>query len=186
MTYTDLSPGKLFMMNDTPFIVLTAEFHRMQARKAVVRSSIRNLLTNQLLQKTFTASDKFDPAPINEVKVDFLYRDGDMLHFMDKETYEQCAASIDQLGEKSKYLTTDMDITLLLFREAPVCMTLPKKVELKVIDAPPAIKGNSVSNTFKLVTCENDIEVSVPLFIKEDDVIRINTDSNEYIERVKT
>lgn len=186
MTYTDLSPGVMFMLDGNPFIVVSAEFHRMQARKAVVRSQIRNMITGQLLQKTFTASDRFDPAPVSEITVNFLYTDDDYVHFMNNETFEQYQVNKDILGEKIIFLNEETPVKLTLFDGNAVGMEIPKKVVLKVIEAPHVIRGNTVSATFKTVICENDINVSsCPLFIKEGDLIRVNTENSEYIERVK-
>ena len=185
MTYTDLTPGCLFMLDGAPYIVVSAEFHRMQMRKAIVRAFVRNLLTGQLVQKTFTASDRFDPADVDEIDVKYLYHDGDLYHFMCNETYEQYEVHKDILGEKVKFLTEEVPVMLTLFNGNTISMTIPKNVNLKVINAPPGIKGDSVSNTFKMVTCENDIQVSVPLFIKDDDIIKVSTETGEYLERVR-
>jgi len=186
MTYTDLTVGVIFMFDNSPFIVVSSEFHRMQARKAVVRTTIRNLLTGQLLQKTFTASDKFGPAPVSTVKVNFLYQEDHFYHFMDNETFEQYQVDEEVLGKKAVYLNEETPVTLTLFDGNPISMEIPKKVNLKVIESPNAIKGNSASATFKTVVCENNIEVSsCPLFIKEGDIIRVNSDNSEYLERVK-
>lgn len=186
MNYTELTPGKLFMYENAPYIVVTYEFHRMQARKAVVRTSIRNLLTGSLLQKTFTASDTFDPAPVSEIVVNYLYNDDDLYHFMDNETFEQYQVNKEILGDKAKFLNEETRIKLTLFEGNAVGMEIPVKVVLRVIEAPHVIKGNTVSATFKSVICENDIAVSsCPLFIKEDDLIRVNTENGEYLERVK-
>lgn len=183
MTYTDLTPGTTFMFEGTPYIVITSKFHRMQMRKAVMRATIRNLLTGQNLQKTFTASDRFDPAEVTKVDAQYLYHDASIYHFMEKETYEQYSADAEALGEKVKYLNEEMDIALTLFNNTPIQLILPKNVILKVIEAPQAIKGDSVTNTFKTVICENDIKVSCPLFIKEGDLIKVDTETGDYVER---
>ena len=186
MTYTDLTPGLYFMFEEKPFVVVSTEFHRMQMRKAIVRATIRNVLTGQLLQKTFTASDRFDEAPVSEIEVNYLYNEGDDYYFMHNETYEQYHAHKDVLGDKVKFLTPETKIKLTLFNENVVGMSIPKNVHLKVIEAPTVIKGNTVSATFKNVVCENNITVSsCPLFIKEGDIIKVNTENSEYQERVK-
>lgn len=187
MTYTDLTPGAMFMYEGAPYIVISYEFHRMQMRKAIVRSVIRNLLTGQQFQKTFTASEKFDPAPVDDITVNFLYNEGDIYYFMDVETYEQHHAEKSVLGEKSKFLTPELKIKLTLFNGNPVSMVIPKNVNLKVVEAPTVIKGNTVSATFKSVVCENNITVSsCPIFIKEGDIIKVDTETGDYIERVKS
>jgi elongation factor P len=183
MEYTDLRIGTAFIYEGAPYVVVTSEFHRMQMRKAIMRTTIRNLLTGQQLQKTFTASDRFDPAPIQQVAASYLYKDNDYFYFMEKDTYEQLQAGAGVLGDKARYLTEEMQVELMLYDGEPIQVILPKKVTLKVIEAPHALKGDSVTNNFKTVTCENNIKVSCPLFVKEGDVIRINTETDEYIER---
>jgi len=184
MDYTDLTPGTAFMYEGTPYIVVAGEFHRMQMRKAVMRMTMRNLMTGQIVPKTFTASDTFEPAPVEKLDVHYMYHDADTYYFMDKDTYEQYHATTETLGEKTKYLKEECDVTLLVYNNNPIQLVLPKNVQMKVIESPMAIRGDSVTNSFKTVTCENDIKVSVPLFIREGDIIKINTDSGEYIERV--
>ena len=101
MDYTDLRIGTAFIYEGAPYVVVTSEFHRMQMRKAIMRTTIRNLLTGQQLQKTFTAADKFNPAPIMQIQASYLYKDNDFFYFMEKETFEQYQAAPEILGEKS-------------------------------------------------------------------------------------
>lgn len=185
MNYTDLTVGRLFLLDGEPYEVLTAEFHRMQMRKAIMRTTIKNLITGNQVQKTFTASDTFDPAPVDEVEASYLYKEDDVYFFMDKNTFEQYQINESVLGDKINFLIEEITIKMMLFNEAPIQITLPKKVNLKVTDAPPALKGDSVSNTFKTVTLETGLQVSVPLFIKEGEVLTINTETSEYVERAK-
>lgn len=185
MDYTDLTQGITFMFEGNPYIVVSSHFHRMQMRKAVMKTTMRNLMTGQLLQKTFTASEHFEPAEVIKVNAKYLYSDADSCYFMDKETLEQHCGSKEVLGEKIKYLTDNMDVILLVFNNKPIQLELPKHISLKVIESPMAIKGDSVTNTFKTVTCENNIKVSCPLFIKEGDVIRVNTETGDYTERAR-
>jgi len=183
MDYTDLKPGVTFIYEGQPHLVISGQFHRMQMRKAVMRANIRNIKTGQILQKTFTASDQFDSADVERLGVQYLYHDGDLYHFMDKTTFEQLQASKEILGENVKYLNEDLEVALLMYDNNPIQLILPQHVNLKVIEAPMAIKGDSVTNTFKTVTCENGIKVSCPLFIKEGDILKINTETGDYVER---
>ena len=185
MEYTDLRIGKAFIYEGAPYVVVTSEFHRMQMRKAIMRTTIRNLLTGQQLQKVFTASDRFEPAPVMQVQASYLYKDNDYYNFMEKETFEQYQVAYDVLGEKANYLTEEMQVELMLYDGNPIQIILPKKVTLKVIESPNAVRGDSVTNNFKIVTCENNVKVSCPIFVKEGDMIVINTETDEYIERVK-
>jgi len=183
MTYTDLNPGVAFMFEGKPYIVVSGEFHRMQMRKAVMRTTMRDLLTGQLVTKTFSASDRFDPAPVEKINAQYLYRDGSSFYFMDKDTFEQCHASAEVLGEKVKFLAEDLDLSIMMYDGNPVQLLLPKSVTLKVIESPNAVKGDSVSNTFKVVTCANNIKVSCPLFVREGDIIKVDTETGDYMGR---
>jgi len=183
MTYTDLTPGTAFMFEGNPYIVISGEFHRMQMRKAVMRCSMKNLLSGQLMQRTFSASDKFDPANVEKISAQYLYKDAENFYFMDKETFEQYHGTESDLGEKVKFLSENLELSVMLFNHKPVQLLLPKNVTLKVTDSPDAIKGDSVSNTFKTVTLENGLKVSCPLFIREGDMLRIDTETEKYIER---
>ncbi len=183
MTYTDLTPGTPFMYEGKPYIVVSGEFHRMQMRKAVMRTTIRDLMTNQLLTKTFSASDRFDPAAVEKLSVQYLYRDADTFYFMDKETFEQYHGSAEILGEKTKFLSENLEISLIVYNHNPVQLILPSSVNLKVMESPNAIKGDSVSSSFKIVVCENGIKVSCPLFVKESDLIKIDTETGGYLGR---
>jgi elongation factor P len=185
MTYTDLKPGTAFMLDGQPHVVVSSEFHRMQMRKAVMRAQVRNFLTGQLLQKTFTASDKFDEADVEKANAQYLYRDGDGYCFMDNETYDQYHVSEDVVGNKAMYLTDSLNVVLIMFNNNPIQMEVPAHVLLKVTEAPVAIKGDSVTNTFKTCTCETGLKVTCPIFISQGDVIKIKTETGEYIERTE-
>jgi elongation factor P len=150
-----------------------------------MRAQIKNLKTNQLLQKTFTASDKFDEAPVDKIKGQYLYKDGDGYCFMDKETYDQYHASPEVMGTAVDYLQDSMDVVVILYEHRPIQVEIPTHVFLKVTEAPMAIKGDSVTNTFKTVTCETGLKLSCPLFINEGDVVKVNTETGEYIERTQ-
>lgn len=185
MDYSDLHPDVTFMFEGNPYIVISAEFHRMQMRKAVMRTNIRNLITGQQVQKTFTASDRFESAAVEKVSVQYLYHDRQDYYFMDRNNFEQYHASEEILGEKVKFLREDLELSILLYNGNPVQLLLPKNVTLKVIEAPEAIKGDSVTNTFKDVICENNIKVNCPMFVKEGDMIKVDTETGLYVERVK-
>ena len=184
MEYTDLRNGTAFLFEGAPYVVISSEFHRMQMRKAIMRVVVRNLLTGQQLNKTFTASDRFDPAPVMHITAGFLYKDEDFFHFMEKENFEQYQVTKEVMGDKASFLAEEMQVEIVLYDGEPIQVVLPQKVVLKVIESPNAIKGDSVTNNFKMVTCEGGVKVSCPFFVKEGDQIKINTETGEYIERV--
>lgn len=183
MEYTDLRNGTAFIYEGAPYVVVSSEFHRMQMRKAIMRCVIRNLKTGQQLQKVFTASDRFDPAPVMQVQASYLYCDDDFFYFMEKDTYEQHQVTKEVVGDKKAYLTEEMMVEIMLYDGDPIQIKLPSKVVLKVVEAPNAVRGDSVTNNFKTVVCEGGVKVQCPIFVKEGDMIKINTETDEYIER---
>ncbi len=183
MTYTDLSSGVIFLLEDTPYIVVTAEFHRMQARKAVVRTTIRNMLTGNLLQKTFTASDKFNPAPISEVQVNFLYKETEFYFFMDNETYEQMSIDAEDLEAQLPFLLPNTDVQINFHNESPIGIELPGSVVLEVVDTEGVVKGQTASGSGKPAITETGHKITVPTFVSTGEKVRVNTDTGEYMER---
>jgi elongation factor P len=113
-----------------------------------------------------------------------MYREGDTFNFLDNTSYEQFTFSKEQIGEISNFVKENTDVEVMLYNEKPVTVKLPPKVVLTVVEAPPGVKGDSASNTTKKVKLETGYEVNVPLFIKEGEKIRVNTDSGDYVERV--
>ncbi|MCK4553589.1 elongation factor P, partial [Candidatus Parcubacteria bacterium] len=116
-------------------------------------------------------------------KANFMYKDNNEAHFMDNQTYEQFSLPLEQIGEKIKFLKDSTDVNILYFQNNPVSVDLPVKIDLKVISAPPGVKGNSAGSVTKQVELETGANINVPLFVNEGDVIRVNTDTGEYVER---
>ena len=148
-----------------------------------MKIKIKNLINGNILEKTLQGNDKVENANTEKKKCNYMYSDENNSYFMDNETYDQFSLPLEQLGEKKKFLIDGTDVDTLYFEGKPVSVDLPIKMKLKVISAPPGVKGNSAGNVTKKVTLETGAEISVPMFIKEGEVIIINTDSGEYVER---
>ncbi len=176
--------GLTILFDGEPYQVLTANFVRMQQRKPVMQTKLRNLINGKVLEYSFKAGEKVEEAELERRKADYLYSDASGIHFMDTESFEQIAIEQEVLGEKQKLLTEGMSADILTFNGSPITVGLPPKVDLKVVSAPPGIKGDSSGGVTQAVTLETGLVVSAPLFIKEGDTIRINTDTMEYVERV--
>lgn len=166
-----------------PYRVLWADFMRTAQRKPVMRTKLKHLITGQVLEKTFKPGDKVEEANLDQAKANFMYRDGDTFHFMDNTTYDQFSFSKEQIGDISNFVKEGSDVEVLLFNGKPVSISLPPKVVLTVVEAPPGVRGDSSTNVTKKVKLETGYEVAVPLFIREGDKLRINTESGEYVER---
>ena len=149
--------------------VVKADHHKMGRGGAVLKVKLKNLITGNVLDKTFQGNDKAEPAQTEKKKANFMYKDETEAHLMDNESYEQFSIALDQIGEKQKFLKDGTDVDVLYFEDKPVVIDLPVKVELKVVSAPPGVKGNSAGNVTKVVDLETGTQISVPMFINEGD-----------------
>ncbi|MEK7540506.1 MAG: elongation factor P [Patescibacteria group bacterium] len=180
----EIRVGLALDLGGQPYQVLWADFMRTAQRKPVMRTKMRNLITGQVLEQTFKPGDKLTEADLERNKANFMYREGKTFNFMDNDTFEQFTFTKEQIGEISNYVKEGSDVDVLKFNSKPVAISLPPKVDLLVTEAPPGVKGDSASNVTKTVTVETGFQTNVPLFIKEGDMIRVNTGTGEYVERV--
>jgi elongation factor P len=153
--------------------------------RGMVQAKIRHLKTGSIVEHRFRSEDRVERAILDESEMEYLYADGDMYHFMNNETFEQIALSEEVLGDAVPYLIPNIKLKIELYEGRPVGIELPLTVEMKVMETEPAIKGASVSNVGKPAKMETGLVVSVPPFISEGDVIRIETSTGAYIERAK-
>ena len=135
------------------------------------------------MEKTFQGAEKADEAETENKKANFMYKDKDEAYFMDNESFEQFSLSLESIGDKEGFLKEGTDVSVLYFNDKPVSIDLPIKMDFKVVSAPPSVRGNSAGNVTKQVELETGALINVPLFIDEGDIIRLNTDSGEYVER---
>lgn len=181
----ELRPGMAVLVNGTPHLVLKAQ-HSKQARGAgVAKTSMRNLLTGAVLPMTFQGSDKLEPADIRYSKAQFLYNDSGEYFFMDGDSYEQFSFTEDDLGDQKYFLVDGMNVDIQNFDGRPISIKLPPKVVLTVTQTDPGVKGDTASGGSKPATTETGLVVNVPFFMEIGDKIRVNTESQEYVERVQ-
>jgi len=183
LSINEIKLGTLLSVSDEPYVVIKADHHKMGRGGAVLKVKLKNLITGNVLDKTFQGNEKAEEARTEKKKANFMYKDENEAHLMDNETYEQFSIALEQIGEKQKFLKDGTDVDVLYFQGKPVAIELPIKVELRVVSAPPGVKGNSAGNVNKTVELETGATISVPLFVNEGDVIRVNTDTGEYVER---
>jgi elongation factor P len=185
LAYTDLTKGVLFIMDGAPYEVLETHFLRMQQRKAVVQTRIRNLMTGKLLDRNFQASDTFEEAEIERKHAIFIYESkGQYWFHADNNPKERFEVDAEVLGEQGKFLKPQLRVQTMVFEDKVIKVEIPVKMDFKVVEAPPAIKGNTAQGGDKVVTIEGGTRVSTPLFVNEGDTIRINTTTGDYVERV--
>jgi len=183
LSLSEIKLGKIVKISDEPYVVIRTDHHKVARGGAVLKTKLKNLINGNVLEKTFQGNDKIDEAEIETKKVNYMYKDENEAHFMDNETYEQFTLPLDQIGDKIKFFKDGTDVNVLYFQDKPVTVELPVKITLKVVSAPPGVKGNSVGNITKVVELETGAEISVPMFINKGDEIRINTETEEYAER---
>lgn len=170
-------------INDEPYVVIKTEHMKVAQRRAVLKTKLRNLINGSVLEKSFQGGDKIEEAETETSRVNYLYKTDSEAYFMDNKSFEQFSLPLEQIGDKIKYLKEGTDVDMLYFQDRPVALKLPIKIGLKVISAPPGVKGNSAGNVTKVVELETGAQISVPMFISEGEVVIVNTDTGEYVGR---
>ena len=150
---------------------------------AVLKTKLRNLITGNVLSKTFQGNDKAEPADLSMRQATYLYNDGAQYTFMDVETFDQFTIAAASLGDRVSFMRENSDVDVMLFNNNAVNVQLPVKVELQVSSCPPGVKGNSVDSATKEAVLETGYKVQVPLFVQQGDTIRVNSETGEYVER---
>jgi len=185
LSYTDLKPGIIFLLDGDPYKVLDFNLLKKQRSKPVVQTRIRNLKTHKTLDRNFRGSEKFEPVNIESRTIVFVYARGEEYWFHeDASPKERFTISTDIIGDAGRYLKTNTGVELLSFNDTILGLQLPIKMEFVVKEAPPGIKGDTAQGGSKEVMIETGHHINVPLFINEEDIIRINTETGEYTERV--
>lgn len=184
LNFNEIKTGKVIKLNGEPFVITKTDHHKMGRGGAVLKTKCRNLINGNVLERTFQGVEKAEEAETLTKKANFMYKDESDAHFMDNDSYEQFSLKIEDIGDQARFLKDGTDVDVLYFESQPVTLSLPVKLDFKVTSAPPGVKGNSAGNVNKTVEIETGATISAPMFINENDVIRVNTESGEYVERV--
>ncbi len=186
LSYNELKPGVFIIVEGKPWEVLEYEFLRMQQRKPVSKTKLRNMVTGAVQDRTFHQNDSIYEAEIEKRDLKYLYgHKGEHWFSYPHDPSKRFKIEEEKLQGQIGYLMPNIILTALTFNGEVVGTKLPIKAEYKVIEAPPAIKGDTASGGNKAVTIESGAKVNVPLFINVDDIIRINTETGAYVERVE-
>lgn len=181
-----LKPRTFFILEGQPWVVLESRHLKMQQRRPVVQTRIRNLINGKVVEKNFAQSDVFEEADIQKRNVRFLYSHRNEYWFCyENDPSKRFQLGEEILGETTKFLKGGTVIEVLLFNDKIINVDLPIKMDFKVVEAPPAIRGDTAQGGVKQVKIETGAAINVPLFIKENDVIRLNTETGEYVERAE-
>jgi len=182
----ELKSKTFFIYENQPYVVLETHHLKMQQRRPTVQVKMRNVINGKILERNFAQSDIFEEADIERAKVRFLYNHKDQYWFSyDNEPSKRFQLTEELIGEATKFLKTNTVVDAIEYNEDIISIELPVKMEFKVLEAPPAIRGDTAQGGVKQVKIETGSYLNAPLFINQDDIIRVNTETGEYVERVE-
>jgi elongation factor P len=181
----DVKKGMKILHNNDPWVITDADFIKPGKGQAFTRIFIRNLKTGRTTEQTMKSSDSFEVADVTDTDMQYLYSDGEFWHFMQQETFEQHQASKTGVGDAAKWLKGEEECVVTLFNGTPIMVTPPNFVELKIVETDPGVKGDTAGTGGKPATLETGAVVRVPLFVGQDEIIKVDTRSGEYVGRVK-
>lgn len=186
LSYNEISIKKVIIWDDEPFIVLSSHVFRKQKRKPVNVTKLKSLISGRVVEQTFHSSETAEEADMSSRPVEYIYEaKGEYWFNTPGKPAERFALPADVVGDEIKYLKARTVIDALLFDDKIISVKIPVKVELAIKETAPAVKGNTSGNALKEATLETGAKIMVPMFINEGDVIRVNTESGEYTERVE-
>lgn len=181
---SEIRKGLKVLIDGNPFTVVEFQFVKPGKGAAFTRTKFKNMLSGAVIERNIRSGEKLEPANVEEKSMQFLYKEGDDFVFMDQASYEQVTIPAETLGDDSDMLKDNLDVTVLFFNERAVGVTLPNFIIVKVTHCEPGARGDTSGNVTKPATVETGAIVQVPLFINEGDVLKIDTRSREYVERV--
>ena len=186
LAYNEITEGKCVVLDGSPYEVIGSHVFRKQQRKPVNQAKLKNLVTGKVIEHAFHQSEKAQEADLGKKEVIYLYKNrGEWWFCEGNDRSKRFKVEEALIGVQGKFLKQNTPISALLFDDTIIGFKLPIKVELKVTEAAPAVRGNTVQGGVKQVTLETGATVNVPMFINEGDILRINTETGEYTERVQ-
>ena len=181
----DLRKGLKIELDGDPYIIIQFAFVKPGKGKSLYKCKLKNMLTGVQFDRTFRSGDKFKEANLEEQEMEYLYSDNNGYCFMNTSTYEQAFLSKDHVDELMKFLKENTVCNVLFFNETPIDLSLPNFVNLRVVKTEPWVKGDTAAGSTKPATLETDYVVQVPPFINGEQLVKIDTRTGQYVERVK-
>lgn len=182
--YNELHPGVYFIYEGSPYVVMSSQPLRMQQRKPVFQTKMRNVLNGKIIEHNFMPSDVLEEANIQKRDVKFLYSHRGEFWFADvNDASKRFKIEEDVIGAAARFLKPNISVAAIEYNGKIITIELPVKMDFKVIEAPPSIRGNTAQGGVKQVRVETGTMINVPLFINEGEMIRVNTQTGEYVER---
>jgi len=182
---SDLRKGLKIEIDGDPYVVVQFDFVKPGKGQALYKCRLKNMVSGAQFDKTYRSGEKINKADLEEVKMEYLYFDGEAYCFMNSSNYEQEFITADQLGDAKDLLKDNTECDVLMFDGRPIGVTLPIFMELEVTKADPWIKGDTASGDSKPATLETGYQLQVPPFVEEGELLKIDTRTGEYVERVK-
>ncbi len=182
---TDLKPGTAIRLNGEPYLVLSSQFGRKSQSKANMQCKLKNLKTGAIVARNFQGSEKIEPADVSYRRVQYLYNDEHNYTFMDLQSYDQFMLSTETVEDAIPFLVEGGDVDACFFEENPIGIRLKPTVDLKIVETTAGVKGDTATGGNKHAKLESGLTVNVPLFIKEGETVRVNTETREYMMRVE-
>ncbi|MGA1845107.1 MAG: elongation factor P [bacterium] len=182
---SDIRKNLKIQLDGDPYIVIDFQFVKPGKGVAFTRTRLKNMITGNVLDKTFRSGEKFEPASLEAHSVQFLYSMDNRYHFMNTETYEQIELDEAQVGDAKDYLVENLEVEVLFFKGQAIGMNLPNFVELQVTETEPGVKGDTASGGSKPAIMNTGAKIQVPFFINEGDWLLVDTRTGAYVERVK-
>jgi len=183
---SDFKKGGKILYKGEPYVILDYTSTKPGKGGAYIRTKMRNMITGLVAEDTFRSGEKFKTPDLEYKQMQYLYRENDMFNFMDQESFEQITLNKDQLTEVEDLIQEQETYTILYFEGRPIAVNPPMFMEIKVVETPPGVRGDTAQGgATKPATLESGLVLQVPLFVQEGDVLKIDTRDNIYIERVK-
>jgi elongation factor P len=183
--YGDLRKGMAIELEGEPYLVVDYERSKMQQRAPTMRIRFKEIRSGKVLDKSFSGYDvKLTSADVERRSAQYIYDEDDLCYFMDVDSYDQLPLSKDQIADELNYLVEEMTVDLVFFHDQPISIELPITVDLKVVDSPPGLKGDTATGATKPATLETGLTIQVPLFVNEGESVKVDTRSGSYLSRV--
>jgi len=182
---SDFRKGLKVQIEGVPFEIVYFQFVKPGKGQAFTRTKMRNMISGTILERTFKSGEKLEKADLEERQMQYLYPEDGFYVFMDTTSYEQLRLSPEQLGENKYYLLDNLMCSVLVFNEKAIGVTPPNFVELEIVETEPGFKGDTSGGTTKPAKCSTGLEIQVPLFINQGEIVKVDTRSGEYAERAK-
>lgn len=182
---SEFKKGLFIEVDNIPFQIVEFQHVKPGKGNAFVRTRMKNLINKNVLERTFKSGDKVGEPNLEHKTMQYLYKDGNGYQFMDMGSYEQVLLEEDSIGQNKDYLIENLEIEVLYYQNRPIAIELPNFVTMKVTYTEPALKGDTVSGGSKPATLSTGLQINVPFHIKQDDVLKIDTRSGEYVEKLK-